>query len=502
MNSLTGATLRKSEIPLNNPPATTAGAPVRAPGADQQHSRATLMVAVLCFGGLTASLMQTLVIPIQSHLPQLLDTSEANASWVITSTLLAGAVTMPVAGRMADMFGKKRVLIVSTVVLLLGTVLAALAESFTPMVCARLLQGVAMGYVPVGISLVREIVPPRMAPLAIASISATMGIGGSIGMPAAAWVADSGDWHWIFWCSAILACLSLAGTVLFLPDVEDRHPARLDVVGIVGLALGLAGVLMGISMGKSWGWGSLTTWGCILGGALVLAAWARFELHHDDPLVDLRTSIKRPVLLTNVGAMLIGFGMMASSITVPQLMLVPHLPDAGLDHGLGQTMLQAGLWMAPGGVVMMLMAPLSSRLINSVGARITMAIGATCLGVAYLLGLFLMGEPVLLMVAMMVSSAGVGLGFAAMPTLILDNVPMAEAGAAVGLNGLMRAVGTTLAGAVIAAVLLSDTVGLGGADIPTAHAFRMTFLVGAAGAFVGAVITLCIPKKRTAQPTH
>lgn len=457
---------------------------------------ARLMVAVLCFGGLTSSLMQTLVIPIQSSLPKLLNTSEANASWVITATLLAGAVTMPVAGRLADMFGKKRVLVVSTVILLLGTVLAAMAESFTPMLVARIMQGLAMGYLPVGISLVREIVPPRMAPLAIASISATMGIGGSIGMPLAAWVADSGDWHWIFWASAALAVLSFLGTTLVLPGVNDSKPARLDGVGIVGLAVGLTSTLMGVSMGKTWGWGSATTWGCILGGAVVLAAWSRYELRHPDPLVDLRTSVRRPVLLTNLGALLIGFGMMASSITIPQLMQVPDLPGLGLGHGLGQTMLQAGLWMAPGGVVMMLMAPLSSRLINTVGARITMALGAACLGVAYLLGLFLMGSPLSLMMAMMVSSAGVGLGFAAMPTLILDNVPMREAGAAVGLNGLMRAIGTTLAGAVMAAVLLSDVVQLNGHAIPTEHAFRMTFLVGAGGAFVGAIITLCIPRKK------
>lgn len=484
---------------MNQPASSPAvgGTATPAAATTDQGSRAKLMVAVLCFGGLTSSLMQTLVIPIQSRLPELLGTSEANASWVITATLLAGAVTMPVAGRLADMFGKKRVLVISTAILLLGTVLAAMAESFTPMLLARILQGLAMGYVPVGISLVRELVPPRMAPLAIASISATMGIGGSVGMPLAAWVADAGDWHWIFWCSAVLAVLCLLATALVLPKVSDGRPARLDVVGIVGLAVGLAATLVGVTMGKNWGWGSPQTWAFIVGGVLVLAAWTRFELRHPDPLVDLRTSVRRPVLLTNLGAMLIGFGMMASSITVPQLMLVPDMPEVGLGHGLGQTMLHAGLWMMPGGIVMMLMAPLSSRLINTVGARITMATGAICLGIAYLLGLFLMGSPVSLMVALMVSSAGVGLGFAAMPTLILDNVPRAEAGAAVGLNGLMRAVGTTLAGAVIAAVLLSDTVHLGTSEIPTAHAFRMTFLVGAGAAFVGAAITLCIPKKKS-----
>ena len=105
--------------------------------------------------------MQTLVIPIQSELPGLLHASPDNTSWVVTITLLAAAVSMPVAGRVADLFGKQRVLLASAAILLVGSVVCALSDSLLPMLAGRALQGLAMGFIPVGISLMREITPPR-----------------------------------------------------------------------------------------------------------------------------------------------------------------------------------------------------------------------------------------------------------------------------------------------------------------------------------------------------
>ena len=105
-------------------------------------------VAVLCFGGLTAALTQTMVIPIQTELPQLLHTSAANAAWVITITLLTAAISMPVAGRLADLFGKQRVLVGSAFILLVSSVICALSNSLAPMLVGRAMQGLALGLHP------------------------------------------------------------------------------------------------------------------------------------------------------------------------------------------------------------------------------------------------------------------------------------------------------------------------------------------------------------------
>ncbi|MEV7429331.1 MFS transporter [Nocardioides sp. NPDC092400] len=457
----------------------------------------SLAVAVLCIGGLTAALTQTLVIPIQSELPSLLDTSAANAAWVVTVTLLAGAVAMPIAGSLADIFGKKRIMVASAAILVVGSALVALSSTLVPVLAGRALQGLAMGFIPVGISLIREIVPPKMAGGAVAAMSATLGVGGAIGLPLAAWIAEVGDWHALFWVATGLAVVITVLTAVAIPHVQDAQPSRFDAVGAVGLAVGLVAVLVGISKATTWGWGDARTIGAIVAGVLVLLAWGAYELRQPAPLVDLRATAKLPVLMTNVAAVAVGFGMMAQAVVVPQLL---QLPEA-TGYGLGQTMLAAGLWMAPGGLMMMVFAPVSGRLIATMGARITLMVGAAVLGAGYLVAYFLMEAPWQLLVASCILSAGVGIGYAAMPTLILDAVPVREAGAAVGLNALMRSVGTTLSAAVMGTLLTSNTVAAGGGlELPTKGAFQLCFIVGAVAAFVGVAIAAAIPRRRVEEP--
>ncbi|SEC91391.1 Major Facilitator Superfamily protein [Nocardioides exalbidus] len=451
--------------------------------------RPGLAIAVLCAGGLSAALTQTMVIPIQSELPQLLSTSASNASWVITITLLAAAVTMPVAGRIADMIGKQRVLVASAALLTIGSVVCAISDSLVPVLAGRALQGLAMGFIPVGISFIRQFAPPEMASTGVATMSATLGVGGAIGLPLAAWIADSGDWHTLFWVAAGLSAVITALTWFAVPHVHDAHDGRLDVVGTIGLAIGLSSFLVGVSKGSTWGWDSGRTWGAIVLGIVVLLAWGAFELRQAEPLVDLRTTASPAVLMTNLAAVAVGFGMMAQSIVVPQLLQLPEMTG----FGLGQSILAAGLWMAPAGLMMLVFAPVSSGLMKSIGAKKTLMIGAAVLGAGYLVALVMMAAPWQLLVASCVASAGVGIGYAAMPTLILDSVPAHEAGSAVGVNGLMRSAGTTLAAAVMATLLTSSTVDLGGFAVPTESAFRWCFVVGAIAAFVGVAIASMVP---------
>ncbi|ROZ86288.1 MFS transporter [Gordonia sp. OPL2] len=479
--------------PTGDAPAREDTVPVDSELTDDKHTGAALaVVAVLCFGGLVASLMQTLIIPIQPELPKLLGTSISNASWVVTATLLAAAVAMPIAGRLGDMFGKKRIILASSILLIAGSLVCALSSALIPMIVGRAIQGLAMGFIPLGISLMREVTPPRLTSMAVSAMSATMGVGGAIGLPLSAWVAQQWDWHALFWVSTGLAVVVTVLVAFVVPHIDDSTgEKRFDVIGAIGLAIGLSGVLIAVSKGNDWGWGTGTTLGLLFGGLAVLIVWGMFELRHRAPLVDLRTTARPAVLLTNIGAIAIGFGMMAQTIVVPQLLEIPTAMG-----GLGQTLLAAGLWMAPGGLMMLVFAPVSGTLINTIGAKYTLAIGATVLGLGYLGAFLLMNAPWQLALASVICSAGVGIGYAAMPTLIMGAVPMTEAGAAVGLNGLMRSIGTTSASAVMALVLTSSTVSYGPVDVPSHSAFRWCFLIGAIAAFVGVAITLCIPIAR------
>lgn len=469
-----------------------------SPSAVSVRSRfpALLVIAVLCLGSVSGALMQTLVIPIQNELPKLLHTDPGSASWAVTATLLAAAVTMPVSGRLADMFGKKKVLVTSAGILVVGSLVAAVSTTLVPFLIGRVLQGMAMGYIAVAISMVREIAPKERQAAAVAAVSATMGVGGAVGLPLSAWIAQNSSWHGLFWVSTAFGALVLIITLIVVPGVHDAHPAHIDIAGIIGLAIGLSSLLIGVSKSSEWGWASGKTITSMAVGVLVLLAWGWYQLRHHDPLVNLRTAARRPVLLTNLAALLIGFGMMAQMIVVPQLL---EMPEA-TGYGLGQSILAAGLWMAPGGLMMLAFAPVSSALINGLGARITLAIGAAVISGGYVIALGLMSAPWQLMIASLVASAGVGIGYAAMPTLIMDNVPETESGSSIGVNTLMRSVGTTTAGAVMAAILTSSATNIGGHSIPDKGAFQLCFLICAVVSLVGAAVALLVSQKTKAEP--
>lgn len=452
------------------------------------HPRA--VVATLALGGTVAAVMQTLVTPLIADMPQLLGTSSSNAAWVVTVTLLVAGVCVPVSGRLGDLVGKRRMLLVCVVPLVVGSVVCALSSTVVPMIVGRGLQGMGMGMVPLGIALLRDVVPAERLSGAIALVSASMGIGGAIGLPVAAAVAEYADWRALFWGAAALAVLIGVLIRYVVPEVPvAARGQRFDLPGAIGLAIGLVALLLAVSKGADWGWSSGATLGLFALAVVALALWGRWELRTRDPLIDLRTTARPRVLFTNVASILVGVGMYAYMLIAPQLLQFP----AATGYGLGQSMLAAGLWLAPGGVMMMIVSPLGGKLINARGPKPAFALGALVISVGYGLALPLMGSAWGLMLVGIVINSGVGLAYGAMPALIMGAVPLSETAAANGFNALMRSLGTTTGAAVIGVVLAQMTVTMGGRSFASADGFRTGLLIGCGVALLAAAVAALIP---------
>ncbi|MFC9994221.1 MFS transporter [Nocardia sp. NPDC127526] len=460
--------------------------------------RPTGVLTVLAAAGILAALMQTLVVPLIGDLPRLLHTSAADASWAITATLLSAAVATPIAGRLGDMYGKRRMLLVSTVPLIAGSVLCAMADSLAPMIIGRGLQGLGMGIVPLGISAMRDLLPPERLGSAIAVMSTSMGIGGALGLPMAAAVAQHTNWHVLFWGAAVV-CTVIAGLIrVFIPATGNASPAgRFDVPGALGLGAGLVCLLLAMSKGAGWGWSSGPTVGLFAAAVVLLIAWARWELFTTDPLVDLRVTARPQVLLTNVVGLVLGFAVYAQSLLVPQLL---QLPEA-TGYGLGQSMLGMGLWMAPSGLVMMAVSPLGARLSAARGPRTTLIIGSLVIAAGYASGLLLMGSAWGLLVLTCVCAAGIGLAYGTLPALIMGAVPLSETAAANSFNTLMRSIGSSIAAAVVGVVLSQLTIQFGSYALPSETGFRAGLLIGCAAAVLAAAVTVAIPARRAIVTT-
>ncbi|MFE6090889.1 MFS transporter [Streptomyces massasporeus] len=454
--------------------------------------RANAVVAVLAFGGIVVSLMQTLVIPIVPELPRLLNAPASDTAWAVTATLLAAAVATPMTGRLGDMYGKRRMLLISLVMLVAGSVTAALSDSLTPMIVGRALQGLASGVIPLGISIMRDELPAERLGSATALMSASLGVGGALGLPAAALIADNFDWHALFWVSAGLGVVALALVPALVPESEVRTGGRFDLVGGIGMAAGLVSLLLAISKGGDWGWGSGTTLGLFAAAVVVLLAWGWWELRVEEPLVDLRTTARRQVLVTNLASIAVGFAMFAMSLVIPQLL---QLPEA-TGYGLGRSLLVAGLTMAPSGLVMMATAPVSAALSKAKGPKTTLMVGALIVAAGYGLNIVLMSELWHFVLVTCVIGAGIGFTYGSMPALIMGAVPASETGAANSLNTLMRSIGTSTASAVAGVILAQLTTDFGGTPLPSQDGFKVVLAIGAGAALLAFGVASFIPRQR------
>lgn len=454
----------------------------------QVTKRPQATVAVLAFCGIVVSVMHTVIMPLVPRLPGIFGASPADTIWAVTVTLLAVAVATPSVGRLGDMFGKRRMLLMSLMILIAGSALAATSSSLEQLIVARALQGMATGVIPLGISIMRDALPPERLGPATAVMSASLGVGGALGLPAAAFLAEQADWRVLFWVAAGLGAVAVALVALVL----SRSPVsggRFDVVGALGLSAALTCLLLGISQGAEWGWGSGRTLSLFGGALCLLGVWVPFELRHRYPLVDLRTLARRQVLLTNLASVAFGFAMFSMFLVIPQVL---QLPDGG-EFGFGQSMLVVGLIMAPSGLVMLATAPVSARVTRARGAKTTLMFAAVIVAVGYLLGAFLLNEIWQIVLMSTLVGAGIGLGYGAMPTLIMRAVDVTETAAANGLNMLMRAVGSAISSAVAGVVLAQMSVSTGGASLPTPTGFQVVLVIGAGAALVALGVAAFLP---------
>ncbi|XIG80301.1 MFS transporter [Streptomyces sp. SGAir0957] len=474
---------------MPDPAPDPAPAPAADPAPGPPRLRERLTVPVLAFGGILMAVMQTVVVPLLPDLPRLTGASPAAVSWMVTATLLAGAVLTPVLGRAGDMYGKRRVLLIALGLMTVGSVLCALTSDIRVLIAARALQGAAAAVVPLSISILRDELPPHRTGSAVALMSSTVGVGAALGLPLAALIVQYANWHAMFWATGALGALGLALAWWAVRESPVRSPGRFDALGTAGLAAGLICLLLGVSQGGQWGWGSARVIGVFAGAAVTLALWAWHQLRTARPLVDLRLAAGRRVGLPHIAALFTGFAFYANSLVTAQLVQAP----VATGYGLGLSIVATGLVMLPSGVIMLLFSPVSARVSAARGPRTTLAVGGVVLALGYAVRIADSTDLWVILVGAAVVSTGTTLAYSALPTLILRAVPSHATASANGVNVLMRTIGQAVSSAAVAAVLVHHTTRVGGADVPTLSDYQLAFAMAGTVALVATAVALAVP---------
>jgi len=464
------------------------------PAASARRPSPAVVLAVLAMGAMSYALLQSLVVPALPAIQQDLHTSAAGAAWVMTAYLLSASVATPIAGRLGDMFGKRRTLMVVLSMLALGTLVSALATSITVLIAGRAVQGLGGAVFPLAYGVIRDEFPPGRVAMGISLMSAILGIGGGAGIVLAGPILDGLGYHWLFWIPLLPILAAVGATAFVIPESPLRVPGRINLLG--GLLLGgwLVCLLLAFSYAADWGWGSARFLGLLALAAALFAGWVWQESRAREPLVDMRMMRLRGIWTTNVAAVLTGFGMLGAFVLVPQLVELPRVTG----FGFGGSVTEAGLFLLPATLAMLIVSPLAARLAERTGSRLNLILGMAIMAGAFLILGLAHSASWQILLAMTLVGIGIGFAYAALANLVVEAVPPGQTGVATGMNAVMRTIGSSLGGQITASVIAAQ-VALSG--LPLESGFTLAFLICAGAMTLGVAAGVLVPGREAARET-
>jgi MFS family permease len=461
-----------------------------APRAGRAHSL-TLVTVALSLACLGFSVMQSLLVPALPSLQRAFHASTETVTWTLTAFLLTASVATPISGRLGDMFGKTRVLLIVLVISSVGAVISALAPSLLMVTVGRAIQGVGYGVFPLSYSIVRDEFPPAKVPGNIGILSGILGVGGGVSILLSGVVVTYLSWHWLFWISAIELVAATLAVAAFVPESPIRTPGRINWRAAVLLSAALTVLMLDLSQAATWGWLSWQFVGLLAVATGLAAWWIRTEMRSPEPLIDVDLLRQRPMWSVNAATVSFGFGMFGAFVLIPQFVQTPKV--AGF--GFGASVLQSGLFVLPLPTTMLVVSLLSGRIARRFGFRLPVLWGACVCAVAYLLMALFHRHPYQILLEAILQGAGVGLAFAGLANLVVEGAPRDKTGMAGGMNTVMRSVGSAL-GAQITATVIAATVVAG---LPRESGFTTAFLIMAGVTVVCFFVCLLIPKPARAR---
>lgn len=452
-----------------------------------------LLIATLIYSALMVSLVSSLGAPLVPTIAAARHVSLTDAQWVLTVTLIVGAVGTPLLGRLGDGGQRRYVLIGGLAVVTLGLVVASASSSFAMLLVGRGLQGIGVGMVPLTLAIARQFVPADRLRSTVAILSVTAATGVGLGYYMTGLISDAFSYRDAFGVAAVLAAIAIMMAWVAVPSSIPERTVGVDWSGAVLLAAALGALLLALSEGDKWHWSSRPVLGLIAAAIVFGAAWVVVESRLEHPLVELKYLRVRNVFVANVVAILLAFGLFVALTLVIRLVQTPRSAGYGFQVSSATT----GLLIMPLSIATLV----SSRIAVVVGRRFSqsavMVSGAISVTIAMLLLAFHRSHLAELGLAMALMGVGVGMTYAAMPALIMRAVPVEETGSATGLNQTMRIVGGSVGSALGATLLAAQTSA--GSVLPRAHGYTLTFLVAAGVSFAAALVATNVKELAHAQ---
>jgi EmrB/QacA subfamily drug resistance transporter len=455
---------------------------------ESQRVHPNVILAVLSLAGLAYAVLSSAVIPALPSIQHSLHTTETGVTWLLTGFLLSASVGTAIIGRLGDMYGKERLLLWTLLVLAAGTLLAAVSNSLAMVIVARVIQGVAGGIFPLAFSIARDEFPQDRVAGSIGLMSSILGVGGGCGLVIGGLIVEHLSWHWLFWIPLAVTLLAAAATWRFIPESPVRSPGKVNWLAALLMSLGMICVLIAIAQTTVWGWGGVRTLALLAAGLVITVLWVAVEVRSSEPLVDMAMMRIRGVWTTNLAAFLLGAGMYASFIVLPQFAQLPKRTG----FGFGASVVVSSLYLLPCALVMGLLGTVAGRVARRFGSKHALVVGTGIAALAFAWLGIAHRHPYDMLIGAFLLGIGIGLAFSALGNLIVQAVPPHQTGVASGMNTVMRTLGGALGGQLSATFIVNNQAH----GLPALSGFTDTFWMATAFLVVCVVAGTFVPTLR------
>jgi len=443
--------------------------------SEVRHINPWLIAVSVMFATFMEVLDTTVVNVSLPHIAGSLSVSIDEATWALTSYLVANAIILPMTGWLASMFGRKRLLMLSVVGFTASSFLCGLAPTLGSLIAFRILQGATGGALqPLSQAVLLEAFPPQDRGKAMGFWGLGIVVAPILGPVLGGWLTDSYSWRWVFYINIPVGIASIVMTKMFIfdPPYLRRENRSIDYWGIGMLAVGIGALQILLDKGQEEDWfaSSFMTALAII-SAVSLVALVVHELTTDNPVVDLRVFKARSYAVGVFLMTVVGFVLYGSMVLLPIM----------LQTLLGYPPLQAGIAMAPRGIGSFFMMPLTGLMTGRFDPRKLLTVGLTVGGLTllWLSRLNLQAGYWDIFWPQLIQGVGMSLLFVPLTTVAMDPIPRERMGYATSLFNLMRniggSVGIAMTGTMLARNSQTTTSTLGAHVTPYDPASQQLF---------------------------
>lgn len=421
--------------------------------------------------------------------------------WMVTLYLLLGAGASAVAGRLGDMYGRKKLMVIMLAFAVSGSALSAFGGSFELVLAGRAMQGLGLAAMPLAFGIVREVFPPDRVPFNNGVLIAGAGTGTALGLVIGGLLIDNLDWHWIFIASCLLALRSLIAVALVLPrSTKLAKVERLDWLGLALFLPAIGGLLVAISKSGEWGFSDIRVLLPGVAGIVLLALWVWRSVAAPDPFIDVRLLAQRNVWVANLIISVLALGY----IQVTMIMALMVQNPVWTGFGLGASATIAGLAKVPSNIITLGAGLLAGWLAVRSGNRAVVLLAAICEATAWLAIYFFHGSIVTVAFIICFISFFGTMIYTAVPNIIVEAVPAERTSEATGMMVVIRTAVSAI-GAQILAVLFASSTATDpntGAHYPDATAFTVVIAYVIVGTLICGALSFLLRKGRMQTGTE